>query len=402
MKQLSKRVAYPNYGEPFQYPEYDIEKWQMIDRKISLYLKAFPNTAEEKVVGKYTKGWDDKEVEIYMAWKKSQKEKKKLPRVASVEPTIGLQLTSAIHKNFTMTADDMLKEGIIENEEERISLSNAIGEALSTFRENVDPALYNRQVYETTSANTEEAEETTESFNEEDIMKKEAYVRKEDMSFDEWKNRLKRKVRESWEILNNMLQMPLLAPGDAEKAKSTLHQFDLETDVLKLEASLADRVIRTANKLREYDAEEVAIKLEEAIEGRDSSVIVKEAQQVRNIEKLQNAVDILAQALGEARAYRNISKLAQVSDVIVANTDISIEELMQTIEKLIGANRNANNTLSPLLSQLQILLSNARKQSPAATSVSGKQMPGEQPLATAASIDEPVMKQGNDFDKHNE
>jgi hypothetical protein len=66
----------------------------------------------------------------------------------SSKPTIESLLISRIHKAFTQAADDICGLGYL-SQEERISLSHAIGEALGTFNETIDkdqPNLLSREV----------------------------------------------------------------------------------------------------------------------------------------------------------------------------------------------------------------------------------------------------------------
>lgn len=184
---------------------------------------------------------------------------------------------------------------------------------------------------------------------------KEAYTRKEDRGFDEWKDFLKRKIKESWEILNELIRLPLIEPGRAERAKATLHQLDLETDAIKLEAELRIRVVIAAQELRRDTATECASKLEEA-------VMIKTADIKIELERINRAIQLLSEVIGAMRSYDTVRKLSEVVHVIAQYTDIGLEDLMKTMEKTINVSSNVSSTLTPLLAQLQYVKSKKEKE----------------------------------------
>lgn len=179
---------------------------------------------------------------------------------------------------------------------------------------------------------------------------KEAYTRKEDRGFEEWKDLIKRKIREAWEILNELIRLPLIEPGRAEKAKATLHQLDLETDAISLEAELRDRILIAASELKRYTATECASKLEEA-------VMFKTADVKTELERINRAIDLLSSVIGRMRSYDTVRQLSEVVHVIAQYTDISLDELMKIIEKTISVSSSTSGTLTPLLAQLNYVKS---------------------------------------------
>lgn len=68
------------------------------------------------------------------------------PKKKSVDTTVKDYLVSRIHQSFTVAADQLYGLGIIKEQDERIAISSAIGEALTQFTEQFDKTVENKVI----------------------------------------------------------------------------------------------------------------------------------------------------------------------------------------------------------------------------------------------------------------
>lgn len=179
-----------------------------------------------------------------------------------------------------------------------------------------------------------------------------AYTPRTELSFDDLKKSVKNKIKQCWEILNTLVSMPLIQLEQAEKAKAILHNLDMQTDKINLEAELHGRVVQAAVELRQTTATEVADKLQEVFP------TIRTAQLADNANRTQSlnfAIQKLTDILGSIKSYRVPLDLSQIAGILSEYTEVSLDILMSDIASITQTNKAVANHLNPLLLQLMTM-----------------------------------------------